>query len=246
MNPRKGPNFWTGWWPWMIAGAFGGALIARATWANSSGDEHRDGVWRPGMSRSQFETCLRLSRIPSAPPVFRDLVIYPRAADGSVYVAGEYLPDLAKAGRYRAFELRLPPADADVRADIESKFPRVSFRYAWWASPWLTAALGFSGSVIVIGLGFPLVLRRILPGGHSLRVVEAPPCGMEARPVASAEVELPASDELSPDPAPVHAVPTLDANPLPPVSPPAEDAIKDYRGEYYPVARPVGPSNASA
>jgi hypothetical protein len=231
--------------PWMIAGALAGVLIAWATWSGSSTAHPRDGVWRPGMSRTQFETCLRLSRIASAPPVFRDLVIYPPAADGTVYIAGSYLPDLAAPGRYRPFEMRVsrdePWGDAaDVRAYIAGGYPRVSFRYAWWASPLLTAGTLFVASLLIMGIGIPFALRRLLPS----EAME--PRAAQPTPLGAPESELPVDEILpptaeSPNDASADtataSVPALHGETVPAPVPPSEQPPKDFRGEFYPVAR---------
>jgi len=230
---------------WLAAGVAVGLAAAYVVWSTGGGffTDHRDGVWRPGMSLAQFEMCLRLSRIPSAPPKFRDLLIYPAApGDGSIYVSGAYVPDLASPGRYRPFEMCLT---RDQAHDIEARnlqtflvnnYPRVSFRYAWWASPVVPAGVALLASVFLIGLAFPVALRRLPARRPS-----------ESR-TGGAEKPFPAStpaDEVPPAPAvlrPVEPMPitvpalTSDATPIRSV--PAFAPEKHYRGEFYPVARP--------
>jgi hypothetical protein len=200
------------------------------------------------MSRPQFETSLRLSRIPSAPPVFRDLVIYPPASDGTVYVAGSYLPDLAAPGRYRPFEMRIARDESwggssDVRAYIADGFPRVSFRYAWWKSPALTAGACFMASLLIVGVGIPFTLRRLLPRvAIDAQGIVQPPS------MHKSEAEPPVDEEPFPPPAEwpddagadMAPVPTLHGDPVAAAPPPSEQPPKDYRGEFYPVARPSG------
>jgi hypothetical protein len=177
-------------------------------------------------------------------------VIYPPAADGTVYVAGSYLPDLAAPGRYRPFEMRIARGEpwgdgGDVRAYIARGFPRVSFRYAWWKSPALTAGACFIASLLIVGVGTPITLRRLLP-----------PVAIDAQGVAQpaplheSEAELPVDDEPvptrteSPDDARANTaaapVVALHGDPIAATAPLSEQPPKDYRGEFYPVARPGG------
>jgi hypothetical protein len=201
------------------------------------------------MSRAQFETCLRLSRIPSAPPVFRDLVIYPPAADGTVYVAGSYLPDLSAPGRYRPFEMRVPPGESggdgtDLRAHIAAGSPQVSFRFAWWRSPLMTAGACFAASVLIVGVGIPFTLRRLLPP------VALAAAAHVDQPASSNESDaelLPDEERLHPPPAPpddanvdtaAAPVAVLSDERVAAPPPPNDQSTKEYRGEFYPVARP--------
>jgi hypothetical protein len=147
-----------------------------------------------------------------------------------------------------------PKSFANVQAFLRAGGPRARatpFRYAWWASAPIIFAAWLAAGVLVLGVAAPVLvagvrtLRR--PPGPSPadsavatgavataaaveaftdeleRQVDTPPAQAESSPTAQAE------------PAPVS---TLDATPLAPSPEQEAQEPAEYRGEYYPVAKP--------
>src|SRR5690242_17829054 len=158
-------------WQWLLlAIAFGGALA----WVHTGADRFGDGAWRPGLDNAQFESLLRLSKLPTGTEVFRDLTIYP-SRDRKTYIAGEHL-DLANPDRYRKFEY-FADESLNIREVLRTKYPSVHFTYAWWEDVRVQRAFWFGLPLCLIGLICPALVRafasKLPPATEDIQ--QAPP-----------------------------------------------------------------------
>lgn len=121
----------------------------------------------------------------------------------------------------------------------------VASRAVHWVGPPIRLMLLWGGgTVIVVGILWPLILHRLSKRGYGPKLPEpAEPGPQIPAPVEFApEIPEPAASQ-TPGAPPVPAASTpppvqLSSEPLPETAPPPAEEEKDYRGEYYPVAHP--------
>ena len=154
----------------------------------------------------------------------------------------------------------------DYLRDVSRADARVTFRYVWWDGPIATVALWTAGTVLVVGGVWPTVVSLLVGAGFG-RAGTADSAydlgrfkGETPRP-ATASVGVSGmgpdgSGAMGPDEDLVTTGPPADTTPVAPVraldglepvaaAPQGQQEEKDYRGEFYPVARegPAGRGN---
>jgi hypothetical protein len=237
-------------WHWLMIGLVMGALAAyvRVQFSSVGSAE-----MRPGIKPAQFMALAAMQEASPGKPLLRNLVIYPAEANKN-YVTGE--TDFAANARFQ-FNAPRPfvvggITSSDIRQFLRDRYPHVSFRYAWWASPRAQAPLWALGTFVLIGIVWPTV--------HRARFGESKePDGADGRTGSSSTSPAPAVvpmsnaaelDDLvaamSADTSAVAPTGTsaqaaepvvkLDATPLAAVESEPQVA-KQYRGEFYPVSR---------
>jgi hypothetical protein len=222
-------------WHWLAASLL---LSIALVWLHASSQEFGDGAWRPGIDQPQFESLLRMTKLPHPPKVFNDLTIYP-TIDGKTYVSGEFLINLSDPTHYRKFEM-FATNPVDVRAFLKTKYPNVSYTYAWWRDVRVQRAFWFALPVCLIGAICPIVVRRF---GAKIEVLADEPAALQpAATIALPDVEAAPPPAPEPEPVPA-AVAALSTEPLEPNAVQTQGEEKDYKGQYDPVARNVTPRN---
>jgi hypothetical protein len=151
---------------------------------------------------------------------------------------------------------------------IQADHPNVKYRYAWEREPWAVYTIWTGGSVLVMGLVWPSLISLAAGRGLGLKPYRpdepaydlerfaggdepAKPAAKEmteedAQQLAAAEAALrkglgPAGAAAAPatDGSTDQAIKKLEGKPLEPLAIPGQDEEpKEYKGEYYPVAKP--------
>jgi hypothetical protein len=208
---------------------------------------------RPGITAKQFVAEVRYG----GGKDFEDLTIYP-TLEGKNYVTGSLrLGSQPKPFQFNAnnpFEFGPAAAGHDIRAFLKD-YPKVSYRYAWWDSPDWQGALWGSGAALVSVILVLLQAKKLLTireGVIDIPIFAKHPAAAqtETKPATSLEgvddfnTELektiePASDEATMQPTKVPAEPVRKLSPASDERPLVQQhqAPKDYKGEFYPVAR---------
>jgi hypothetical protein len=141
---------------------------------------------------SQFESMLLSPPLKVGNNFVRDVTIFP-AKDGSNMVRFEVLTATAKPGEWeyipRQMEAPIPypptanapstmvlsGADYTVVAYLKSlkqRMPKISYAFAWWASPAMTLGLWTTGSVLVVGLLFPMLVSLLIDSGFGAKTAD--------------------------------------------------------------------------
>jgi hypothetical protein len=251
-------------WQWLVAGALCGLLVgdARAAW----GPAYRDEVSRT-ISQAQFERGVCSPR--GAPLHLNGLVVHPPDEAGARWVTGTLHERSAEGERIEPFKFRAPTPfrpkvalGSDLTVDeylsqIAARIPQAElrFRYAWEEAPGATVGLWAAIGAVVIGVVWPLVLRRLtgpaaggIEFGLLSRVLSAS-TAEQRKPVTTHAIDslneqleaqlgtsaaaftAPPLDEDAP------AAPTikvLKAEPVEPAAATEAQPPKAYGGDYYP------------
>jgi hypothetical protein len=220
-------------WRWMLAGLAAGALLS-FLWR---GADPAEGL--RSLSSAQFEKELMGAPLKSGAPFIRDVLVYP-AADGANLVTFQRLVPAREGMTYvPACVIASIPyhagSDATIGAFLDrtaAKHPGAGYRYAWWATPWLSYAFWIGSALLVIGGGCPLLIgmakqRKIQSAANGSPQASAAP-KREPEPIETCSPIDPPAMPIAPLP------PTDPIQPLP--EPIAE--TKDFRGEFYPVEQP--------
>ncbi|HTL28319.1 MAG TPA: hypothetical protein VL282_03830 [Tepidisphaeraceae bacterium] len=222
-------------WQWLLAGVAMGVALA---WLHAGNQTFGDGSWRPGINQSQFESLLRMTKLPHAPQIFKNLTIYP-TIDNKTYVCGEYLINLSDPKRFAKFEMF---TTNNARALLKSKYPAVSYTYAWWRDARVERAFWLAFPVCLIGAICPMLIRAF----GSMRDLPPQPVATTEPPAppAAPSFELPEPEPLQKTIAPepqvaAPAVAALSSEPLEPAPIAGQEEEKNFKGEFYPVARNV-------
>lgn len=180
----------------------------------------------------------------------------------------QWTPFKCRAGRpYKAFD-GAPGKYVDIvayLAAVQKKAnPALRFQYAWWERPVWTVLLPTVGGLLIIGIAWPLLLMLMQGTGiarpRRVKPVRRAPAGTAAsaapadtaagdRQLAAmndqleASLAASASSHAADSVAPAAASPTV--KPLAPADPFCDavaaaeaEAVKEYGGEFYPVAKP--------
>lgn len=156
------------------------------------------------------------------------------------------------------------PTVLEYVKDLAARNPQVRWRYGWWKTPAATVGLWTLGSVVLIGGVWPTVVNLLVGAGYGRpephydldRFRSEPPPPREGL-TADEEGRLRELEEEMlqrltqsadappphPPPQPVRTAPVPVLNNLPEEATqlvPSDSECKDYKGEFYPVARPPG------
>ncbi len=171
--------------------------------------------------------------------------------------------------RGAAIEMGEESGIADYLDRLKENLDHVTYRNAWWVTPRNVYAMCIGGSFVVIGLVWPTLIHLLtgagFSGGQKSRdeydldrfgkggeVAAAGAVGMSeedqarlAAVEAGLEASLKNSDiAMTDQPPPPQEAPIreLNASAVETLSPPppTEEAAKDFKGEFYPVARSKG------
>ena len=149
---------------------------------------------------------------------------------------------------------------------MKTRFDHVSYTYAWWVEPKIVYAMFIGGGIVVIGGIWPTIVNLLVGaglGGERRKEEEYDldrfGNGEETKPAAGAvtdedrdqlaavEASLEASVKSAgiamtadkpPEDAPIRKLNSTAVEMAQPPAPSEED--KEYKGEFYPVARPQG------
>jgi hypothetical protein len=150
---------------------------------------------------------------------------------------------------------------------IKADYPNVEYHYAWQREPWAVYTIWTGGSVLVMGLIWPSLISLAAGRGLGLKPYrpDEPAYDLDrfaggdepAKPAATGMTEqdaqqLAAAEEAlrkglgaaGSAAAPAASgeadatIKKLDGGPLEPLATPGQDEPKEYKGEYYPVAKP--------
>ncbi|HEY4312828.1 MAG TPA: hypothetical protein VGN12_25485 [Pirellulales bacterium] len=215
-------------------------------------------------------------RTSSGMPIVRNVLVYPKS-DGHYCLTGDILESLSD-GRscYMPFQLRLPALIdigdgssvtlSEYAKYLEREDRPVKYTVAWWTTPAMVWVLWTGGSILIIGVIFPAILRLL----YSVPATEEPETAYDLErfslgndapqtvgPEKPTEQEIakldatirqlearvqPIGPSGTHDKTALGAPPSLAVVPLsgyeePIVAVEPDVRPRDYQGEYYPVAR---------
>jgi len=255
-------------WHWMIAGAIVGSLIG---YVSTLAGPERDPVMRFPLSPQQFVGMLDKSV--DGQPLIRSVAIQPPCG-GQNFVTGEVLFD--DRYRPFAFYASIPfsagLAHGDSILAYVQQHSKLAIEYPWRDAAWFVIASRTLAGIVVIGVIWPVLLNLMLGAGsgrkkrieaeYDLDRFQSEPGAAPAPAISSAnlqhlhELEHELEENLKKPsiamaqaPSPTNSqepIRQLSSDPLDVSAPTAPGEDKDYRGEFYPVAKPHAASDKPA
>ena len=208
----------------------------------------RDTVPRNPADRVTQDTFLdELSdRLPDGKSPVRDVVIYPWH-DGVRLVTYKLATPNGNAIEYSnhfLYEKSAQGSPPEQLGAIAASAGVASRAVHWVGPPIRLIILWGGGTVIVVGLLWPLILHRLSKQGYGPKLPQPAESGPQIPAPVEFAPEIPepvAPQTTEAPPAPAASTPPpvqLSSEPMPETAPPPAEEDKDYRGEYYPVAHP--------
>jgi hypothetical protein len=227
-------------WRWMLAGLLAGGLLSLAWRSGSPGEGRRS------LSIAQFEKELMRQPLKSGAPFIRDVIVYPATEGANLVTFQRLVPSREGMSYVPACVVATIPyhaeSDQTIRAFLDRtamKHPAVGYRYAWWATPWLSLGFWVAIAIVVIGRGCPLLI-----GMARERRMQADPKQIAPQPSPALAEPAPTETCSQVDPPAAPIKPLHPTEPVQPLPEPIAEA-KDFRGEFYPVEHPQ-PKHSSA
>ena len=252
------------WWQWGALGTIAGAVLAGArVLASSDARLGGDGF----VSQAAFEQSLRQPP-QDGRPVLSDIVITPRGSVDLVSAncyepkrrSWEHIQFAAPRPFVPLGERKSPRQNysvSDYLSELAASDRALTFRSAWWDTPWILSALYAVAGALLAGGLWPMIVRRLVGAGFGRpqdeydlgrfkserRPQEQSERDDEAgRHLAELEADLAARLESAPETPMVEApasqlqiAPLSSERPESKVDPAAPN--KDYAGQYYPVEK---------
>jgi prepilin-type N-terminal cleavage/methylation domain-containing protein/prepilin-type processing-associated H-X9-DG protein len=254
------------WWQWAIIGAVLGLLVG---WIALPGDEDaKDPVTRRPVTETTLASAMAEDANENSPGV-RELEIHPShdgksLVEGEIWMEGNYVPFAVYTREpFVAGDGQQYASIRDYAAKIEADGHHVALRFHWWEQIWARLAIGAGVGMVVVGGIWPTVMRMLVGAGFG-RPIEDEEYDLDrftSEPSAtskqqgggdSAAVEAAvermeeqvgeagAGSSIAPAPSASAPVAALKGGPVELASEPTEEEKKNYRGEFYPVAKPHG------
>ena len=169
-------------WHWLVVSVVLGGLLALSRMYSIDGSRSIPGEGvtdRLSIGAGEFAASLPL-KTSKGFPLISDLTIYP-PAEGKMFVTGMQLVKVAEGqGKHRPFQItteipfkltgRAAPTDPNytVRDFIDATartHAHVTYRFAWWAQPSVSALIWGGGTVLAVGVIWPMLIGLMTGAG---------------------------------------------------------------------------------